>query len=87
MVVLTIGHSTHPIDEFVALLQDTSLRSPNYQGCYAEVADAIETFVNGGSLPAAQQEYLREFARGMRVWLATFARLSRRSAPSMQLVK
>jgi hypothetical protein len=74
-------------DEFISLLQRTSLHASTYVGCYAEIADSIGQSLQLDTFSPSKQAYLAEYCRGMRVWLETFARLWARSAPSLQLVK
>jgi hypothetical protein len=72
-------------DEFTSILQGCSLHADTYEGCYREIADAIEKSFPSSRFSPAKQAYLREYARGMRVWLGTFARLSSRLSPRMVL--
>ncbi|HUC55118.1 MAG TPA: hypothetical protein VMR90_13785 [Candidatus Cybelea sp.] len=63
-------------DAFVAMLRSAPLRSATYAECYAELADWLTAEIDKSSLPSFQQDFLREFARGMHMWIATFSRLA-----------
>jgi hypothetical protein len=63
-------------DEVVALLQRAELKSTAYEGCYAEIVEALARHTEGDSLSAPKRAYLQEYVRGMQVWQRTFARLT-----------
>jgi hypothetical protein len=70
-------------DEFVSVLHGTDLIASTYEGCYTEIGDSIERSLERVTLSSSKQAYLREYVRGMRIWLKTFARLSMRSASAL----
>lgn len=73
-------------DKFVAILSSTTLRSSSYAGCYAELAEAIDSEADRSSGPQNESKFLKEYADGMQMWLAMIARSERTCKKNAQLV-
>ena len=74
-------------DKFEKLLRDVKLTASTYEGCYVEIADALQRFVAANDLSPAERAYLSEYQRGMSMWLATFARIPRDAEQPMALTR
>lgn len=73
-------------EKFAAILSNTTLHSSSYVGCYAELAGAIDTEADRSSGPQYENKFLKEYAKGMQMWLGTIARSESIDKKNRQLV-
>lgn len=73
-------------EKFAAILSSATLHSSSYAGCYAELAGAINTEADHSSGPQHESKFLKEYAKGMQMWLGTIARSERIRKKTGQLV-
>jgi hypothetical protein len=63
-------------DEFVRMLRCTQLTAGSYAEAYIQLADVLDEQINAHTgLTEIQSDFLREYVRGMRIWIQTMRRI------------